>query len=211
LRHSKALRPATASTVNGHRDDDRFGGLISADAISQTPPELQPDAQTAPERERISAFARALGSRAVALRRDECGDWRINGSRGHVYAAPEGSQIFVMGWSANGWNRAKRALSFAQICNDGDDEGGFVLDRLPTAAEGGLIRHWLGIAKKAEFSGEELACKRERMTRARSLRVKPDGGAQQPAEIGAAGVAGTYPAEHPDGENLASEVETVRQ
>lgn len=144
------------STVNGPRDDDRFGSLISADAISETPPELQPDAQAVPERERLSAFARALASRAVALRRDECGDWRINGSRGHVYAAPEGFQIFVMGWSANGWNRAKRALSFAQICNDGDDEGG-------------LIRHWLGIAKKAEFSGEELARKRERMTRARSL------------------------------------------
>jgi hypothetical protein len=98
----KALRPATASTANGSRDDDRFGGLISADAISQIPPELQHDAHAVPERERLSAFASALGSRAVALRRDECGNWRINGGRGHVYAAPECFQIFVMGWSANG-------------------------------------------------------------------------------------------------------------
>ena len=102
LRPSGALRPVTASTVNGPRDNDRFGDLISADAISQTPPELQAVAQPAPERERFSAFARAHGSRGVALRRDECGDCRINGSRGHVYAAPEGFQIFVMGWSANG-------------------------------------------------------------------------------------------------------------
>jgi hypothetical protein len=93
------LRPVTASTVNGPRDNDRFGDLISADAISQTPPEQQPDAQPGPERECFSAFGRALGSRAVALRRD---DWRVNGSRGHVYASPEGFQIFVMGWSANG-------------------------------------------------------------------------------------------------------------
>jgi hypothetical protein len=128
---SKALRPATASTVSGSRHHDRFGGLISADAISQTQPELQPDAQAAPERERLSGFARPLRSRAVALRRDERGNWRMNGSRGHVHAAPEGFQILVMGWWANGWNRAKRVLLFAQICNDGDDEGGFVLDRFP--------------------------------------------------------------------------------
>jgi hypothetical protein len=36
-----------------------------------------------------------------------------------------------MGWSANGWNRAKRALSFAELTNDGDDEGALILDRLP--------------------------------------------------------------------------------
>ena len=29
-------------------------------------------------------FARAIGSRSRALRRDECGDWRINGKRGHI-------------------------------------------------------------------------------------------------------------------------------
>jgi hypothetical protein len=190
------LRPATASTVNGPRDNDRFGDLISADAISQTPPELQAVAQPAPERERFSAFARAHGSRGVALRRDECGDCRINGSRGHVYAAPEGFQIFV-GWSANGRNRAKRPLSFAQIRNDGDDEGRFLLDRSSTAVEGDLIRHWLGIAKKAEFSGEELACKRG--PRARSLRVKPDGWVEEPAGIASDEAAATQVAK-PGGE-----------
>lgn len=106
---TKALRPATATTVKGPRHNDRFGGLINADAISQIPPELQPNAHAVPERERISAFAHALRSGAVALRRDECGDWRINGSRGHVYAAPGHFQFFVIGWSANGWNRAKRS------------------------------------------------------------------------------------------------------
>ena len=30
----------------------------------------------------------ALNSSPTALRRDECGDWRINGSSGHVYAIP---------------------------------------------------------------------------------------------------------------------------
>jgi hypothetical protein len=109
------------------------------------------------QRPALLAFARAIGSRDTALRRDECSDWRINGSRGHVYAVPEGFQIFVLGWSTNGWNRAKQALSFAALTNDGNDEGGFMLDRLPTKAEGEAIRKWCGIAKRAELSPERVA------------------------------------------------------
>jgi hypothetical protein len=47
---------------------------------------------------------------------------------------PEGWQLFVMGWTARGWTAAKAALSFATACNDGEDEGGFVLGRLGTKA-----------------------------------------------------------------------------
>jgi hypothetical protein len=90
-------------------------------------------------------FAKALGSRDNALRRDECADWRIEGRRGHIYAVPGsldrphtlGFQIFVMGWTAKGWNLAKAAFkSFADLTNDGDDEGALFLDRLPTAERG---------------------------------------------------------------------------
>jgi hypothetical protein len=59
-------------------------------------------------------------------------------------------QIFVLGWSPLGWTNAKKALSFAQIFNDGDDEGSFVLDRPPTSDEAAVIRHYVGITKKRE-------------------------------------------------------------
>ena len=36
------------------------------------------------QRSALLEFARAIGSRSRALRRDECGDWRINGKRGHI-------------------------------------------------------------------------------------------------------------------------------
>jgi hypothetical protein len=109
------------------------------------------------QRPALLAFAGAIGSRDAALRRDECGDWRINGARGHVYAVPGGFQIIVMGWTAKGWNLAKQALSFAALTNDGDDEGALTLDRLPTRTEGEAIRKWVGIAKKREVSELERA------------------------------------------------------
>jgi hypothetical protein len=107
-------------------------------------------------------FAAALGSRDVALRRDECGDWRIMGSHGHIYSVPEGFQVFVMNWTTRGWSRAKETLSFAKLCNDGDVEGAFILDRLPTRAEAAALRKWCGVAKRKEFSLEHLAELRER-------------------------------------------------
>jgi hypothetical protein len=107
-------------------------------------------------------FASALGSRDKALHRDECGDPRINGRRGHIYAAPEGFMLAVMGWSANGWNKAKRALAFASLSQDGDDEGILILDRLPTKTEAETIRHYLGVAKRKEIGPEQIKTLQER-------------------------------------------------
>lgn len=114
-------------------------------------------------RESLLAFNEAIGARRNCLRRDECGDWRISGRKGHVYAAPEGFQIFVMGWTAKGWNAAKRDLSFCRLCNDGEDEGAFILNRLPTKSEGEKLRHRLDLPKRREISEDQMADLRERM------------------------------------------------
>jgi hypothetical protein len=117
----------------------------------------------AQQRAALIELARALCSRETLLRRDECGDWCIAGRHGHIYATPGGSfakpnpvraafQIFVLGWSPLGWTNAKKAFSFAQLFNDGDDEGSFVLDRLPTSDEAAVIRHYVGVTKKREVS-----------------------------------------------------------
>ena len=67
-----------------------------------------------------------------------------------------------MGWAAHGWNNAKRALSFAKLINDGDDEGSFFLDRLPAETESPTIRARCAIAKKRELGAEQLASLRAR-------------------------------------------------
>jgi hypothetical protein len=74
------------------------------------------------QRAALVDFAKALGSRDSALRRDECGDPRINGRYGHVYALPDGFQIVFLG-TARSWGYAKKAMSFAKVTQDGDEEG----------------------------------------------------------------------------------------
>jgi hypothetical protein len=115
----------------------------------------------AAQRPRLLAFADALGCRDAALRRDECGDWRIKGQHGHVASAPEGFQLYYGGpefiGTARGWGFAKRAFEAfgAKVTQDGDDEGVVVFGRLPTPAEAEVIRDKLKIAKKREISDAE--------------------------------------------------------
>jgi hypothetical protein len=45
----------------------------------------------AAQRAALLEFGKALGSRDNALRRDECGDPAIFGTRGHIYACPGGT------------------------------------------------------------------------------------------------------------------------
>jgi hypothetical protein len=120
----------------------------------------------APTKQRLALLklAKALTSRDSALRRDECGDWRIEGSSGHVYAVPgtldqpyrPGFMLYVMTGSPKAWTFAKRALAFAKVINDGDEEGAFVMRRLPSADEAALIRRYCGIRKRREVSEAEL-------------------------------------------------------
>jgi hypothetical protein len=110
----------------------------------------------AKQRPALFDFAKALGSRDSALRRDECGDWAIFGKRGHIYAVPDGFQIVVQCGSAREWSYARKALKpFAALANDGDEEGVLFLDRLPTFEEAETIRQYVGVAKKRVLSDEE--------------------------------------------------------
>jgi hypothetical protein len=115
------------------------------------------------QRPALLKLVEALGCRDVALRRDECGDWRVNGTFGHIWAVPEGFQLYYRGApefeepsTSKGWTWAKKELSFCRVTQDGDEEGMLILDRLPTPPEAEIIRDKLRIAKKRELSEEEL-------------------------------------------------------
>jgi hypothetical protein len=126
------------------------------------------------QRPELLKLVEALGCREAALRRDECGDWRINGKYGYIYAVPgipwggmektEGFQIYYRGAeefgepsTSRGWTFAKEAMPFCRVTQDGDMEGLLFLGRLPTPEEAAIIRDKLWIAKKPERSEEELA------------------------------------------------------
>jgi hypothetical protein len=119
------------------------------------------------QRPALLELVKALGCRDNALRRDECSDWRVNGKQGHIYAVPEGFQLCF--FARNGVNeydgdgphiedyiRAKRALIFCRLAQDGTGEGIFFLDRSPTPEEAEIIRETFDIAKKRIVSEAEL-------------------------------------------------------
>jgi hypothetical protein len=111
----------------------------------------------------LRKLAAAIGSRNNALRRDECGDGRIEGQRGWIYAVPgtrqrpdrAGFQIYCAPGSARAWASAKKAMAFAELAQDGDEEGLLLLARLPTPHEAAILRDKLGIAKKRDISDAE--------------------------------------------------------
>jgi hypothetical protein len=118
------------------------------------------------QREALLQFAGALGSRRSALVRDECGDWRIEGNRGHIYAAPgpldqphtPGFQIYFGGEGVEkGWLNTKREMAFAKVTQDGDVDGCMFMGRLPTKAEAEMIRSRLAIPKRRTLSDEHRA------------------------------------------------------
>jgi hypothetical protein len=109
------------------------------------------------QRAALKKFAGAIDSSPTALQTDECGDPRIEGSSGHVYAIPEGFQLFVTTETARAWTAAKKALSFASVCNDGDEEGAFILDRLPTFVIAPVIRRYVGIRKRRHMTEDAKA------------------------------------------------------
>jgi hypothetical protein len=142
------------------------------------------------QRPELLKLVEALGCREAALRRDECGDWRINGKYGYIYAVPgmtvhglppgEGFQIYYRGAAefeepstSRGWTFAKEAMSFAKVTQDGDMEGMLFLDRLPTRVEGEIIRDKLWIAKKPERSEGELARLRGYSFRVGGVKTEP--------------------------------------
>jgi hypothetical protein len=137
------------------------------------------------QRKALVRLVQALGSWDRALQRDECGDPRLIGKYGHIYAVlgtldrphVEGFQIYFRGAEefeepppkSTAWAHAKKAMAFTTATHDGDAEGVLFLDRLPTAAEAEIIRHKLGIRKRVEYDEETLARKRAAMQMARAV------------------------------------------
>ena len=97
----------------------------------------------------LNDFRKEISAAQTTLRRPVCqgwiGDYQITGSRGHVLSDGDHYYIYHFARSKAGWTNAKRALGFGDLRQDGDEEGVFRLDRLPTPDEGRVIRRRLGI------------------------------------------------------------------
>jgi hypothetical protein len=104
----------------------------------------------APQKANLENLREALNAAHNSLRRDECGTWRLNGSRGHVYGDGDGWLLYVRCRSGQHWIWTKKRLAFCRVTQDGDDEGCLHLDRLPSSEEAEEVRHALGLRQTKE-------------------------------------------------------------
>jgi hypothetical protein len=108
------------------------------------------------KREELLPGLAMLDASSSALRRDECGDYCIQGSRGHVYPWGDGKTWWVMVRcrSARHWTYTKARLRpFVEITQDGDEEGAGRMGSIDTE-QAAVIREICGIRKS--YSPEEL-------------------------------------------------------
>ena len=108
----------------------------------------------------LTVLLLALDASPLSLRRDfwrgigRWGDYAIHGKRGHTYPDGDGYLLCVHARSARSWSAAKRKLPFCQLRIDGEDEGTFHLDHLPSPTEANAIRKVMGVRKRRKPSGE---------------------------------------------------------
>ena len=103
------------------------------------------------DREHLATLLTVIEAASNSLYRPNCrgwiGDYQINGRRGHIITDGVSFYLYVTCNSKLAWTYAKKALSFATLTQDGDDEGMLRLDRLPDPEEAELIRRYCGIRK----------------------------------------------------------------
>jgi len=146
------------------------------------------------DRDHLDSFLSAIDASPTALerpvRRGWIGDYQITGKRGHVLAAQPGYLLYantperdephpdrqdrkLCYGSTRKWTNIKAQLAFAKLTQDGDDEGCFYLDRLPTQAEASRIRKALGIRRRRHLSPEVATAAALNLRRVKSIDKAP--------------------------------------
>jgi len=122
----------------------------------------------AADRQLHQAFLVVVGASPRALRRDECGAWRIRGERPYLHLGDGNTfVVYVSCGSARAWSAIKKKLAFCSVTQDGNDEGCLRLLELPTTEQAVTIRKALGIRKCTEKSAKIIVAEKEKLARAR--------------------------------------------
>jgi hypothetical protein len=110
------------------------------------------------DRAALRELAHALDATGSSLSRDDCRQWWIWGSRGRICSdGAVGSWTLVIECeTAREWSAVERSLSFCITGQNGDSEGNFRLDGLPTPEQAAAIRKALGLRKRRSVTQETL-------------------------------------------------------
>ncbi len=121
----------------------------------------------ADDRLELEVFAAACKSRAKPGR-DAYGAHHLRGRYGVIFASGTGGRrefTILCGVdieqevTPREWSAVKRSRAFADLTQDGDSEGAFLLHRVPSATEGTALRKALGLPMA--YSEQELQRRRD--------------------------------------------------
>ncbi len=109
------------------------------------------------DRALLLALAERLSVSPGRLHRDPCGDWIIEGTRGHILTDGINAYAYLPAGAARRWEKAKRTLNFMAVTQDGDEEGVLRFDGKPTPEQAKVIRKLLGFRPRTELSEADRA------------------------------------------------------
>jgi hypothetical protein len=94
----------------------------------------------------LQTILTALNGAKNSLRRDACGDWIIQGSRGEIRSCNGHFAICLACHSKLAWTYAKKKLEgFTVVVQDGDEEGVLYITRIPLETEIATLRDYIGL------------------------------------------------------------------
>lgn len=107
----------------------------------------------AADKAQVHAILVALDAAHTQYGKDECGAWAVRGKKGYAAASGDPGRakwlLYCQPRTKGKWNNIRRALTSIGNCTqNGDDEGIFVFDRLPTPDEATYIRKVVGFRKR---------------------------------------------------------------
>lgn len=119
------------------------------------------------DRAELETLLDALNGAKNAIKRDECGDFVIAGSRGTVRACDGKYYAYIPCRSAATWKNAKKKLaSLATPSQDGDQEGILLLSRMPDTDEAETLRSYIGLRQTHNVTEEQRQNFKERVRKA---------------------------------------------
>jgi hypothetical protein len=109
------------------------------------------------DRKQLELLLAVVNGAMRAMRRDECGDPTIIGSRGTIRACDAVFYVYIASGSVRAWTAAKKRLAaFTTVHQDGDDEGILVLSRMPDEDEAATLRKYIGLRQTRDIPPEQI-------------------------------------------------------
>src|SRR5882724_6214700 len=119
------------------------------------------------DRVELETLLISLNGAKNAIKRDECGDWIIAGSRGTIRACDGKFYVYISSGSARAWTFVKKLLvNFTIIHQDGDEEGVLMLSRMLDTDEAEVLRSYICFLQATDTTEKHLQSFNERVRKA---------------------------------------------